>query len=150
MQIHLLLISILSIIGAKSLPSLSTTPSTLDKRDSYGWIASFDAEDASCANETPGRPHAGNLHKLKINDCHKWNNLSPRVGLDWGAGSLSFMTLAFYTKPDCNATSSYVGNQTDNNYKAGFCFQISDFCPGSSAAGGPCSIQSVYPSDAIS
>ncbi|KAL8793405.1 MAG: hypothetical protein Q9195_003991 [Heterodermia aff. obscurata] len=73
---------------------LNETSSELEKRSSYGWIASYQANDWNCKGKQIGlRP--------KVHDCIPFAPLSDNVGISWGSWPLDFDGLDIFTDTKC-------------------------------------------------
>jgi len=139
MQIKALLILAFS-SDALSLPPPGTASSTLEKRNSFGWIGSHGEMDTECKNGVVGGETRDSRPKIRDDHCIEWNNTTPRIGLDWGAGRYTaFDTIRLYRSSGCHDTLADV----TSNHEFGACFLMSDICAGDSAEGGPCFVRSV-------
>ena len=115
-------------------PSLGTY--RLSKRMSYGWIGTFFLP--GCATKGPLPDYALPVHptdpehgyvngarpKLRVNECVDYAPQYPgkSIGVNWGAGGLSFHSLELYRSNDCSGPIDHVVRRSDHGKARGDCW----------------------------
>ena len=80
-------------VFSETVPANET--SSLDKRSSYGWLASYESNDWNCKGKQIGlRPK---IHS----DCIPFAPLSDNVGISWGSWPLNVDGLNVYSDGNC-------------------------------------------------